>query len=128
MCSINSVPDSHCEVPTSSRSKVNIHSENAEGCYTLIIDQYHWWETCSTCHNRKNGRRTLSLAFDSVSKLRNRYGFDAAFLKYSLGEVTFLKVLTTPIVVINSFRVADKLLAKRGAIYSGRPLSTMGVL
>ena len=43
------------------------------------------------------------------------------------GEVSFLKVLTTPIIVLNSFRVAKALLEKRGSIYSGRPLMPMAV-
>ena len=45
-----------------------------------------------------------------------------------IGEISFLKVFTTPIVILNSFRVANELLGKHGAIYSGRPFSTMGVL
>ena len=43
------------------------------------------------------------------------------------GEVCFLRVLTTPIIVLNSFRVAKDLLEKRGNIYSGRPSMPMAV-
>jgi len=41
------------------------------------------------------------------------------------GEIAFLKVFSTSMVVMNSYRVATELLEKRGSNYSGRPVSVM---
>jgi len=80
------------------------------------------------CHNLKNGKHTQISGIDLVSGLCNGYECELAFTTFSIGELSFLKVLTTPIVVLNSVRVANELLAKRGAVYSGRPLTPMSVL
>lgn len=39
----------------------------------------------------------------------------------SSGDVSYIKIFSQPLVVINSFLAAKDLLEKRGAIYSGRP-------
>lgn len=40
---------------------------------------------------------------------------------FRLGDVSYIRIFSQPLVVINSFLAAKDLLEKRGAIYSGRP-------
>ena len=42
-----------------------------------------------------------------------------------IGDIVFYYAYGNPIVVLNSAKVADELLDKRGAIYSSRPVRTM---
>lgn len=39
------------------------------------------------------------------------------------GEIVYLRVFGTKMLVIGSYRVANELLDKRGAIYSDRPIT-----
>ena len=52
--------------------------------------------------------------------------FSALGKKY--GPLTYLNVVGSPILIVNSHRVALDLLEKRGQMYQGRPRSVMGEL
>lgn len=43
------------------------------------------------------------------------------------GEIVFVRIFRTPIVILNSYRTAFQLLDKRSKIYSGRPFFPMAV-
>ena len=57
-----------------------------------------------------------------------RYGMRTLFIRspnhaftLMIGDVTYLKVLGRPLIVLNSYRACKDLLEKRGSIYSSRP-------
>ena len=71
------------------------------------------------------GSNDLKIVFERWSKEYGRYCFrwvepDPTNTS-SLGPIVYASAFGKPLIVLNSFNVAQDLLQKRGSIYSGRP-------